>query len=68
MFAKVQKEDEDRLQRAGKKRMRMLRHEVHIKRTGYAQLKVDLAILLLSLDVANVLRLRRHTPHNQWVR
>ena len=46
----------------------MLRHEVHIKRTGFAQLMVDLAIHLLSLDVANVLRLRRHTPHNQWVR
>lgn len=56
----VQAEDEARLRRGNKKFMRKLTTAKHINRTSYAALKVDLALHILSLEVADQLRLRRH--------
>ena len=60
IFRKVQKEDEARLQRGKKKRMRKISTAKHINRTSFSALKVDIAIHVLSMDVADQLRLRRH--------
>jgi len=40
--------------------MRKIKQSTHINRTSYAALKVDLAIHILSVEVADALRLRRH--------
>ena len=60
IFRKVQQEDEARLQRGKKKRMRKISTAKHINRTSFSALKVDIAIHVLSTDVADQLRLRRH--------
>ena len=56
----VQAEDEQRLQRGLKKRMRKLTTAKHINRTSYSALKVDIAVHVLSKDVADQIRLRRY--------
>ena len=60
ILRKVQAEDEARLQRGKKKRMRKLTTSKHINRTSYAALKVDLAMHILNAEIADQLRLRRH--------
>ena len=58
---KAQKEDEDRQRAGGWKKMPKLKTNVHINRTSYAALKVDLAIHVMSMDNADSLRLRRYS-------
>ena len=56
----MQSEDEERVQRGHKKRMRWMCAAEHIKRTSYTCMKAGHALRVLSMDTANQMRLRRH--------
>jgi len=56
----AQAEDEARLRHNHPKRMKKLTTAKHMNRTSYSALKVDIALHIFDLEVANQLRLRRH--------
>lgn len=56
----VQGEDEERQQNGEKKRLRGLTTAKHIRRTSFSALKVDTAVAVLNISIADALRLRRH--------
>ena len=60
----AQAEDEAWLRAGHKRRIPKLTEAQHMKRTGFSALKVNLAIHVLSMDVANQLQLRRR---HMWV-
>ena len=61
----AQQEDEERCRRGHKKKMPKLTTARHFKRTGFAALKVQPAIDIISVEIADALRNRRH---GEWGR
>ena len=60
ILREMQSEDEERVRRGHKKRMRFVCAAEHIRRTSYTCMKVGHALRVLSMDMANQMRLRRH--------